>query len=130
MAIRIAGITLPNEKRVEAALLSIYGIGGASSVKILTKANVDPSTRVKSLTEDQVNKIRTIIEKEYKVEGDLKREVLTNIKRLKEIGCYRGSRHARHLPVRGQRTKTNTRTVRGNKRVTMGSGKKPAAQKT
>lgn len=130
MAVRIAGITLPNEKRIEVALLYIYGLGFTSSNKILKQVKIDPNTRVKDLKEDDVNKIRAIVEKEYKVEGDLKRDVLTNIKRLKEIGTYRGSRHARHLPVRGQRTKTNTRTVRGNVRKTMGSGKKPSAQKT
>lgn len=130
MAIRIAGVTIPNEKRVEVALTYIFGIGLAKSQKILKQANVNPDTRVKDLSEGDVNKLRIIIEKENKVEGDLRREVSSHIKYLKEIGCYRGSRHAKGLPARGQRTKTNSRTVRGNKRVTVGSGKKPPAQKT
>lgn len=130
MAIRIAGITIPNEKRAVIALTYIYGIGKAKSEQILASAKVNPSTRVKDLTDEQANKLREIIEKQNKVEGDLKREVSANIKRLKEIGSYRGSRHAKGLPVRGQRTKTNNRTVRGNVRKTATSGKKPAAQKT
>lgn len=127
---RIAGANIPTEKRVEIALTYIYGIGLTSSKKILAHLKINPDTRVKNLTEDEVNRLRRMIEDEYTVEGDLKREVLTNIKRLKEINSYRGSRHAKHLPARGQRTKTNTRTVRGNTRKTMGSGRKPAAQKT
>jgi small subunit ribosomal protein S13 len=128
---RIAGVTLPNEKRVEIALTSIYGIGLTVSQRILGKTGINPDTRVKDLAEDDVRKLRDAIEKGgYKIEGDLKRDVLSNIKRLKEIGSYRGTRHAKHLPVRGQRTKTNTRTVRGNVRKTAGSGKKAAAQKT
>ena len=130
MAVRIAGITLPNDKRIEVALLAIYGIGLTGANAILKELNISPDVRVKDLKEEEINKIRKILEKEYKVEGDLKREILTNIKRLKEIGSYRGSRHAKNLPTRGQRTKTNNRTVRGNKRKTMGSGKKPSAQKT
>jgi small subunit ribosomal protein S13 len=127
---RIAGITIPKEKRVEIALTYIYGIARKTSNDILKVAAVDPNTRVKDLTESQVNKLREIIEKQHKVEGDLRREMLSNIKRYKDINCYRGTRHARKLPARGQRTKTNSRSVRGNKRVTMGSGKKPTAQKT
>ncbi len=127
---RIAGITLPNEKRVEIGLTYIFGIGRTQSQKILKQANVDPSIRVKDLPETDVNKLREIIEKSFKVEGELKREVLLNIKRLKEISSYRGSRHTKNLPSRGQRTKTNNRTRRGNKRVTMGSGKKATGQKT
>ena len=127
---RIAGVTIPKEKRVEIALTYIFGVGKKTSNNILKIAAIDPNIRVKALTEDQINKLRGIIEKQYKVEGDLKREVLSNIKRYKDIQCYRGARHARRLPVRGQRTKTNNRTVRGNKRVTMGSGRMATAQKT
>ena len=127
---RIAGVTLPKEKRVEIGLTYIFGIGRALSNNILNQAKIDPNVRVKNLTEEQVNRLREIIEKTQKVEGELKREILLNIKRLKEIGSYRGLRHARHLPARGQRTKTNSRKVRGNVRRTMGSGRKPAAQKT
>ena len=130
MAVRIAGVLIPNEKRVEIALTYVYGVGLTTSKKILDSTKISPDTRVKDLSEEEVNKLRTVIEKQHKVEGDLRREVMSNIKRLKEIHCYRGSRHQRALPVRGQRTKTNSRTVRGNKRSTMGSGRKPAAQKT
>ena len=117
---RIAGINLPNEKRVEIGLTYIFGIGRNLSNEILKTAGIGPDTKVKDLTEQQVNKLRETIEKNYKVEGELKREILLNIKRLKEIDSYRGSRHAKNLPVRGQRTKTNSRTVRGNVRRTMG----------
>jgi len=127
---RIAGVTLPNDKRIEIGLTYIFGIGRTLSNSILKTANIDPNIRVKDLPEDQVNKLREIIEKKHKVEGELKREILLNIKRLKEIDSYRGSRHSKKLPARGQRTKTNTRTVRGNVRHTMGSGRKPTAQKT
>ncbi len=131
MAVRIAGVNIPNEKRVEIALTYIHGIGRMRSNKVLNEAKVDGNTRVKDLKDDEVNRLREIIEKKYTVEGDLRREVQSNIKRLREIGCYRGLRHGKHLPVRGQRTKTNSRTVRGNKRVTMGSGKSKAGlQKT
>lgn len=130
MAVRISGVTIPSEKRVEIALTYIYGISKTSSTNILGEAEVDPNIRVHKLNEEQVNKIRVIIEKKYKVEGDLKREVIGNIKRLKEINSYRGSRHAKSLPARGQRTKTNNRTVRGNKRATISSGRRSAAQKT
>ena len=130
MAVRIAGVTIPNDKRAEIALTYIYGIGKTVANDILAKAEISPDARIKDLSEDQANKLRTIIEKQYKVEGDLSREVMGNIKRLKEIGCYRGVRHAKKLPCRGQRTKTNNRTVRGNGRKTMGSGKSNAAQKT
>jgi|SRR3989338_1674535 len=130
MAARIAGINLPNDKRVEISLTYIYGIGRARSNVILNQANVDPNKRVKDLSDKEVNDLREIIEKKYRVEGELKRDVMTNIKRLKEINSYRGSRHAHNLPSRGQRTKTNSRTVRGNVRRTMGSGRKPTAQKT
>lgn len=130
MAVRIAGVTIPNEKRVEISLTYIYGIGLTTSQKILEVTKISPDTRVKDLKEEEINQLRTLIEKQYKVEGDLRREVVSNIKRLKEINCYRGIRHAKNLPLRGQRTKTNSRTVRGNKRSTIGSGKRPAAQKT
>jgi len=130
MVVRIAGLVLPQEKRIEIALGYLYGIGRAQANKILASAKISPDTRTKNLTEDEINKLREIIEKNYKVEGDLKRDVFSNIKRLKEIGSYRGMRHARGLPARGQRTKTNSRTVRGNVRRTMGSGRKPAGQKT
>jgi small subunit ribosomal protein S13 len=130
MAIRIAGVLIPNEKRVEVALTYIYGIGLTTSRKILAAEKIDPSTRIKDLKDEDVNKLRVAVEKKHVVEGDLRRDVLSNIKRLKEISSYRGSRHAKNLPVRGQRTKTNNRTVRGNKRATAASGKKPAAQKT
>jgi small subunit ribosomal protein S13 len=126
---RIAGVNLPN-KRMEVALTYIYGIGRPLSSKILVQAQVDKDKRPNELTEDEINRLRNIIEKNFKVEGELKRETLSNVKRLKEIGCYRGFRHARGLPSRGQRTKTNSRTVRGNVRKTMGSGRKPTAQKT
>ena len=127
---RIAGVTLPPHKRIDIGLSYIYGIGRPLSAKILTAIKVNPAVRVKELSEDEVARVREYIEKQFKVEGDLKREVMLNIKRLKEIGSYRGTRHAKNLPVRGQRTKTNSRTVRGNVRKTMGSGKKPSAQKT
>ncbi|HHW06107.1 MAG TPA: 30S ribosomal protein S13 [Clostridia bacterium] len=114
---RIAGVDLPRDKRVEIALTYIYGIGRSRSKEILAKANVNPDTRVRDLTEDEVSRLREIIDKEYTVEGDLRREVSLNIKRLMEIGCYRGIRHRRGLPVRGQRTKTNARTRKGPRRT-------------
>lgn len=115
---RIAGVDLPREKRIEVALTYIYGIGDTTAKKILKEANVNPDTRVKDLTEQEITKLRDIIEKQYKVEGDLRREVAMNIKRLTEISCYRGIRHRRGLPVRGQRTRTNARTRKGpNKTV-------------
>jgi small subunit ribosomal protein S13 len=121
---RIAGIDLPREKRVEIGLTYIYGIGVSSSRKILEKAGVNPDTRVKDLTDEQVNQIRKVMdEEEYKVEGDLRREVALNIKRLTEIGCYRGIRHRRGLPVRGQRTKTNARTRKGPRKLVSKSKK-------
>ena len=113
---RIAGVDLPKEKRVEIGLTYIYGIGLTSSQKILAKAGINPDTRVKDLTEEEVNDIRTYI-KNINVEGDLRREVALNIKRLQEIGCYRGLRHRRGLPVRGQKTKTNARTRKGPKKT-------------
>lgn len=120
---RIAGVDLPNEKRIEAGLTYIYGIGWTTSRKILEKTGIDPSTRVKDLTEEEAGKIRKVIESDYMVEGDLRRDVSMNIKRLQEIGCYRGIRHRRGLPVRGQKTKTNARTRKGVKK-TVGRKKK------
>ena len=114
---RISGVDLPREKRVEIGLTYIYGIGRVSSCRILEKANVDPNTRVKDLTDDEVGRIRDVIDAEFHVEGDLRREVALNIKRLQEIGCYRGIRHRKGLPVRGQKTKTNARTRKGPKRT-------------
>lgn len=130
MAVRISGVIIPNDKRVEIALTYIYGIGRTVSNKILTDHGIDKNTRVKDLNDEEVNKLRETIEKQYKTEGDLRRDVAGNIKRLKEIGCYRGLRHTKKLPVRGQRSKTNSRTVRGGGRGVATSGKKPAAQKT
>ena len=120
---RIAGVDLPKEKRVEIGLTYIYGIGLKSSQKILEAAKVDPNTRVKDLTDEQEKSIRKVIDESYKVEGDLRREVALNIKRLTEIGCYRGLRHRRGLPVRGQRTKTNARTRKGPRKLVSRSKK-------
>jgi small subunit ribosomal protein S13 len=114
---RIAGIDIPREKRVEVSLTYIYGIGLPTSQKILAQANINPDTRVRDLTDDQVTRLREIIDRRHKVEGDLRRELAMNIKRLQEIGSYRGVRHRRNLPVRGQRTKTNARQRRGPKRT-------------
>lgn len=127
---RIAGINIPDNKKIAYALPYIYGIGLTSSKKIVSVAQVDPNKRARELTPAEVNRIREIIEKNYKIEGDLRREIMLNIKRLKELQIYRGSRHIRGLPVRGQRTKTNSRTRRGNVRRTMGSGRKPASSPT
>lgn len=127
---RIAGINIPNEKRIEASLPYLYGIGLSLARKILAAVKVDPNKRTKDLTEEELNRIRDFIEKNYKVEGNLRQQVLLNIKRLKEIGAYRGVRHIKGLPVRGQRTKTNSRTRRGNVRKTAGSGRAKAAEKT
>ena len=120
---RIAGVDLPNEKRIEAGLTYIYGIGWATSREILAKTGINPDTRVKDLTEEEAGKIRKVIESDYMVEGDLRRDVNLNIKRLMEIGCYIGIRHRRSLPVRGQKTKTNARTRKGPKK-TVGRKKK------
>ena len=114
---RISGIDLPKDKRIEIGLTYIYGIGRTSSGKILEKANVNPDTRVKDLTDDEVIRIRDIVEGHYTVEGDLRRQIAMDIKRLKEIGCYRGIRHRRGLPCRGQKTKTNARTCKGPKKT-------------
>lgn len=125
---RIAGVSLPSNKRIIIALQYIYGVGETRAQQVLAKAKVDADVRVKDLTADQENVIRTIVEKEYRVEGDLRRDNLSNIKRLKDIGSYRGTRHVKGLPVRGQRTKTNSRTVRGNVRKTAGSGRRVLAK--
>jgi small subunit ribosomal protein S13 len=127
---RIAGINIPKEKRIVIALNYIFGVGPTLSKKILAKAKISEDIRTKDLTPEQEDKLRAIVEKEYKTEGDLRREIMANIKRLKDIKAYRGIRHMKHLPVRGQRTKTNSRTVRGNVRKTMGSGRKPDGMKT
>ena len=121
---RISGIDLPNTKRVEIGLTYIYGVGRKVSNDILLKAKIDKNVRVRDLDDDQVNKIRTIIEKEYQVEGDLRREVSLNIKRLMDLGNYRGLRHRKHMPVRGQRTKTNARTRKGPRRLAVSSKNK------
>lgn len=124
---RIAGVDLPREKRVEVGLTYIYGIGLATSQEILRNTGINPDTRVKDLAEEEVTRLREIIDRDYVVEGDLRREIGLNIKRLQEIGCYRGMRHRRNLPVRGQRTRTNARTKRGARRTV--AGKKRAARK-
>ena len=127
---RIAGIVIPDNKQIEFALPYIYGIGLALGRKILNQAQVDPKRRAKDLTPEEINRIRELIEKNYKIEGELRREKMMNIKRLKDIDSWRGWRHIKGLPVRGQRTRTNTRTVRGNKRKTVGSGRKAAPEPT
>ncbi len=128
--VRIAGVNIPDNKRVEIALTYIYGIGLTTSQKILKDLSISPDTRTKDLTSEEANNLREVIEKKHRVEGELRHLVKQNIKRLKEIGSFRGSRHQKGLPSRGQRTKTNTRTVRGNTRKTMGSGRKKADSKT
>lgn len=127
---RIAGVTLPNNKRVVIALTYIYGIGDTQAAKIIETTGVDGDVRVKDMADAEVNKLREHIEKSMKVEGELRRDTMAQIKRLKEIGSYRGTRHAKNLPMRGQRTKTNSRTTRGNVRKTMGSGRVKAGLKT
>lgn len=121
---RIAGVTIPTNKRIDVALTYIYGIGETRAKQILAKAGIKPEVRVKDLTLDEENTVRTIVEKEFRVEGELRRDVLSSIKRLKEIGAYRGIRHSKRLPARGQRTRTNSRSVRGNVRKTAGSGRR------
>jgi small subunit ribosomal protein S13 len=121
--LRISGVNIPDDKRIEVSLTYIYGIGRSAAGKIMKELGIDTLKRTKDLSEEEQNKIRTHVEKRLKVEGELKLAVRDNIKRLKEVGCYRGTRHQKGLPVRGQRTKTNTRTVRGNVRRTMGSGR-------
>jgi len=126
---RIAGVDLPRNKRVEIGLTYIYGIGRSASNDILSVAEVSPDTRVRDLSEAEVNRLREVIDRDYRVEGDLRREVSLNIKRLMEIGSYRGLRHRRNLPVRGQRTRTNARTKRGPKKTVAGRGRRRGAKK-
>jgi small subunit ribosomal protein S13 len=128
--VRIAGVSLPQQKRIEAALPYLYGIGWSASKRILAAIKVDPNKRTSELTESEVAKIRDFIEKNYTIEGTLRTQVSANIKMKKEIGSFQGIRHIRGLPVRGQRTKTNSRTRRGNVRKTAGSGRRGAAEKT
>jgi len=118
---------IPDKKRIEIALTYIYGIGSTLSVKILNEAKIDVNKISSELTQEEINRLREIIEKKYRIEGDLRRDLIMNIKELKDIACWRGVRHSRGMPTRGQRTKTNSRTVRGNVRKTVGSGRKPVA---
>lgn len=127
---RLIGVNIPDEKRIEVSLTYIFGIGLRTAKDILKATNMDPDKRAKNFTQEEVNKLKQYIEKNYKIEGDLKRERIQNIKHKKEIGSYQGLRHIKGLPVRGQKTKTNSRTVRGNTRKTMGSGRKQSASKT
>lgn len=127
---RIAGVNIPDQKQIEIALTYIYGIGRSLSKKILIEAELDPFRRTSDLKTDEINKIKDIIEKKYRIEGELRRDKMTDIKRLKDIGCWRATRHIKGLPVRGQRTRSNSRTVRGNVRKTVSSGRKlPPAPK-
>jgi small subunit ribosomal protein S13 len=128
--LRIAQANIPEDKPIKIAITYIYGVGNSLSSKILTKTGIDPNKRAKDLSTQEMNLLRKEIEENYKVEGDLRREKMMNIKRLKDIKCYRGTRHIRNLPVRGQKTKVNTRTVRGNLRRTIGSGRSKAPEKT
>lgn len=127
---RIVGTNIPDNKKIEYALAYIYGVGIPLARKIVAAGKIAPTKRAKDLTPEEVNRLRELIEKNYRVEGELRRETMMNIKRLKDIGAWRGHRHIRGLPVHGQRTKTNSRTRRGNVRKTMGSGRKPAARPT
>lgn len=125
---RIASTNIPNEKKIRISLRYIFGIGPTLALAVLEQAGIDPEKRTKDLTEGEQDKLRAIVEKGHKTEGDLRREIMSNIKRLKDVKCYRGIRHMRHLPVHGQRTKTNSRTVRGNTRKTAVSGKKTVSK--
>ena len=127
---RIAGVNIPENKRIEISLTYIYGIGRSLSKKVLDELKIDINKKASDLTPKEVNDLKDYIEKNYKIEGDLRRQIMINVKRLKDVGAWRGLRHIKGLPVRGQRTKTNNRTVRGNVRKTMGSGRKPAATPT
>jgi len=127
---RIAGVSIPDNKQIEFSLTRIYGIGRSLSRKILAQTKIKPSLKAKDLTTEQINLLKDVIEKQYKIEGELRREIITAVRRLKEIGSWRGTRHIKGLPVRGQRTRTNTRTVRGNVRKTVGSGRKPPSEPT
>lgn len=128
--IRIAGVNIPDQKRIDVSLTYIFGIGPATSRKILDALGIDPTTRTKDVSTADANRLREAVEKRHRVEGELRHQVKMNVRRLKEISCYRGSRHQKKLPARGQRTKTNNRTVRGNVRNTMGSGRRKAGEKT
>ncbi len=123
---RIAGVDIPRNKKIEVSISYIYGIGRSNGADIIKKANVNPATRVRDLTEEEVNRIREVVEREYRVEGDLRREIQLNIKRLMDIGCYRGLRHRKGMPLRGQRTRTNARTRRGRRGQAIGIKKKTA----
>ncbi len=125
---RIVGVDIPEDKKILIALTYIYGIGRSLSWKIINEAKIDPERKAKELTPEEINRLKEIIEKKYKVEGELRKEIISNLKRLKEIGCWRGIRHIKGLPVRGQTTRVNSRTVRGNVRKTVGSGRKPPPQ--
>ena len=127
---RIAGVNIPENKRIVISLTYIYGVGQSLSKKILAELKIDENKKSTDLIPKEINDLKDYIEKTYKIEGDLRRQVMINVKRLKDIGAWRGLRHAKGLPVRGQRTKTNNRTVRGNVRKTMGSGRKPPAMAT
>ncbi len=127
---RIAGVNIPENKRIEISLTYIYGVGRSLSKRILEELKIDINKKASDLSPKEVNDLKDYIEKKYKIEGDLRRQIMINVKRLKDIGAWRGLRHVKGLPVRGQRTKTNNRTVRGNVRKTMGSGRKPAAAPT
>ncbi len=127
---RIAGVNIPDNQKIEFALPYIYGIGAPLARKILIQLNIDKARKTSQLTSEELNRLKDFIEKNFKIEGELRREVMMNIKRLKDIGAWRGMRHIKGLPVRGQRTKTNNRTVRGNVRKTVGSGRKPPAAAT
>lgn len=127
---RIGGVNIPDNKIIEVSLGYIYGVGRPLAKKILEAVKIDPTKKAKDLTPQEINTLKDYIEKNYKTEGDLRRQIMVNVKRLKDIGAWRGYRHIKGLPVRGQRTKTNTRTVRGNIRKTMGSGRRPPASPT
>ena len=127
---RIAGVSIPENKRIVIALTYIYGIGNSVSKKVLAELKLDENKKASELTQKEINDLKEYIEKHYKIEGDLRRQIMINVKRLKDIGAWKGLRHIKGLPVRGQRTKTNSRTVRGNTRKTMGSGRKPSATPT
>jgi small subunit ribosomal protein S13 len=122
--VRVLNVNIPDNKPIFVSLSYIYGIGQSLARKILNTANIDQNKKAKDLTAEELNRLQTIIENNYKIEGDLRREIQSNIRRLKDINCYRGIRHSRRLPVRGQRTKTNSRTIRGNVRRTVGSGRR------
>lgn len=127
---RIVGTNIPDNKKIEYALAYVYGIGIPGARRLVASAKISPEKRAKDLTPEETNRLRELIERNHRIEGELRREVMLNIKRLKDIGAYRGTRHIRGLPVRGQRTKTNSRTRRGNVRKTMGSGRRPSASPT